>query len=196
MQGRLRRTAQFISVTTYGSAEEAKALLGRIRAIHDRVHGTLPDGTAYSASDPALLTWVHVAGASSFLRAYLRYRDPGLSVSDQDRYFAEVARTAQALGARDVPESRAAVTAYLAAMRPQLRCDARTRAVARAILEQPSPTPMLRPFGELVTRAAVDLLPDWAAAMHGLRVAPSQRPAIRLGLQGVAAVTRWALAAR
>src|SRR3546814_3700279 len=51
MLGRLRRTAQFISGTTYGSREQALALISRVKAIHDHVHGQLPDGTPYSAQD-------------------------------------------------------------------------------------------------------------------------------------------------
>src|SRR5438874_2425453 len=61
MRGRLRRTAQFIAGTSYGARGEAERLIARVRAIHDRVTGVLPDGTPYSANDPALLTWVHVA---------------------------------------------------------------------------------------------------------------------------------------
>ncbi|TFI58636.1 DUF2236 domain-containing protein [Sphingomonas parva] len=194
MAGRLRRTAQFISATTYGSQDDAARLIGRVRTIHDRVHGRLPDGTLYSANDPALLTWVHIAGASSFLEAYRRYRAPGMSARDQDRYFAETAEVARALGANDVPESRRAAATYLRALRPSLRCDERTREVAAALFEEPAPSLALLPFRQLVIRAAIDLLPDWAAAMHGLSVPVPQRPAIRLGLSGVAAVTRWALA--
>ena len=36
----------------------------------------LPDGTPYSANDPELLTFVHVAEVVSFLAAHRRYRDP------------------------------------------------------------------------------------------------------------------------
>jgi uncharacterized protein (DUF2236 family) len=194
MAGRLRRTAQFIAGTTYGSEREAAALIARVRAIHDRVHGRLPDGTLYSANDPDLLTWVHVAGSSSFLAAYVRYRAPRMTGSDQDRYFAETAEVARALGAAEVPESRRAVARYLRAVRPALRCDARTSEVAAALLGEPAPSLALVPFRGLVQRAAIDLLPDWAAAMHGLSVPAAQRPAVRLGLTGVSALTRWALA--
>src|SRR4051795_3919717 len=45
MHGRLRRTARFIATTTYGASEDAHAAIARVRAIHDRVSGTLPDGT-------------------------------------------------------------------------------------------------------------------------------------------------------
>ena len=55
MHGRLRRTARFIAATTYGGPEEAAGLIARINAIHARVQGRLPDGTPYSAQDPALV---------------------------------------------------------------------------------------------------------------------------------------------
>ena len=93
--GRLRRTAQFISLTTFGSTVAAEDAIARVRRIHDQVSGTLPDGTAYDANDPALLTWVHVAEVDSFLRAYVRYREPRLSGADQDRYLAETATIAR-----------------------------------------------------------------------------------------------------
>ncbi|MGP0762238.1 oxygenase MpaB family protein, partial [Escherichia coli] len=70
MLGRLRRTAQFISATTYGSTETAERMIARVRRIHDSVAGTLPDGTPYSANDPELLTFVHVAEVASFLAAH------------------------------------------------------------------------------------------------------------------------------
>ena len=98
-----------------------------MRRIHDRVHGTLPDGTPYSANDPDTLTWVHVAGAQQFLAAYIRYRDPGLSRAAQDEYFAQTARVALELGATQCPQPRQAADRYLRAVRPQLRADERTR---------------------------------------------------------------------
>jgi uncharacterized protein (DUF2236 family) len=85
MHGRLRRTARFIALTTYGGRNEAEAVIARVRSFHDRVRGTLPDGTPYAANDPALLAWVHVTAATSFLNAWRRYVEPGMSAADQDR---------------------------------------------------------------------------------------------------------------
>ncbi len=62
--------------TTYGSRAEALALIERVKHIHLGVTGIAPDGRAYRASDPDLLTWVHMAEVLSFLRAYLRFKDP------------------------------------------------------------------------------------------------------------------------
>src|SRR5690606_8256175 len=61
MLGRLRRTGQFISGTTYGTRKDADWLIDKVRTIPLQVTGTAPDGRPYAASDPALLTWVHVA---------------------------------------------------------------------------------------------------------------------------------------
>lgn len=35
MQGRLRRTARFIALTTYGGQDEARAVIARVRGIHE-----------------------------------------------------------------------------------------------------------------------------------------------------------------
>jgi uncharacterized protein (DUF2236 family) len=78
-------------------------------------------------------------------------------------------------------------------VRPELKVDHRTREVARALLHQPAPSLALAPFQRLVMDAGVDLLPEWAADMHGLYVPMIRRPAVRAGSAGVARVLRWAL---
>ncbi len=194
MAGRLRRTARFIAGTTYGGTAEAERLIARVRAIHARIRGVTPDGIAYAADDPALLTWVHVAEVRSFLAAHLRYRDPAFAPARQDLYYAETATIARRLGAVDVPDSRRAVAAYLTAARPALRHDARTRAVATALLAERGDQPALVPAGMLLKRAALDLLPPFALTLHGHRFAPFERPAIRAGVAGAGHLVRWALA--
>jgi uncharacterized protein (DUF2236 family) len=190
--GRLRRTAQFIALTTFGSTASANAAIDRVRTIHERVTGALPDGTPYSASDPALLTWVHVAEVDSFLRAYVRYREPGLSGAEQDRYLGETAMIAERLGARDVPKSRREVESYFRDVRPALSFDERTREVAAALLAS-GPDALTTSALAIVTPAAIDLLPPWAAVMHGRTPPAISRPAIRLGARGMSNVLRWAL---
>ena len=191
--GRLRRTAQFIAGTTYAARDHADALIAKIRRIHDRVHGVLPDGTPYSANDPATLTWVHIAGASNFLAAYVRYRDPWLPDPAQDRYYRETAVIARALGAEDVPESRRDVAAYLERVRPTLRFDDRTREVSAALLNQPMDNPAAARAGKLLQQAGMDLLPQWAARLHGHAADPARKALVAAGAHGVGAVVRWAL---
>ena len=193
MLGRLRRTSQFISGTTFGSTRDAQWLIERVRTIHLQVVGNAADGTPYAASDPDLLTWVHVAEVRSFLAAHLRYRNPHLSDAAQDIYYNEIALVAERLGARYVPRSRQEVADYLRTMRPQLRCDERSLEVVRVLLNAPAPSRMAKPVGDLMMQAGIGLLPDWAGDMLGLRPAPWKRRAVDLGLQGVAPVLRWAM---
>ncbi len=192
MLGRLRRTARFIAVTTYGERDLAQAAIAKVRAVHEHVRGTLPDGTPYRATDPHLLAWVHVTEAVSFLDAWIRYGEPNMSAADQDRYFLEFADIARALDADPVPETRAEAEALIARYRPELVADDRTRAVADKVLHQPYPSLMMAPAQALIMRAAVDLLPDWAREMHRLGQARATAPLVRSATAGIAGTMRWA----
>ena len=192
MLGRLRRTARFISLTTYASREEAEAAMARVRTVHAQVSGTLPDGTNYSADDPQLLAWVHVSEALSFLNARIRYAEPGMPHVDQDRYFEEMSGIALALGADPVPRSRAAAEQLVERMRPQLLCDARTREIAAIVLKQRPDNLAMAAAQRVIGQAAVDLLPDWAQEMHGLRSTFMTRPFVRTSTLAMAKTLRWA----
>ena len=192
MLGRLRRTARFIAMTSFGVRADAEAAIDRVRGIHDKVDGVLPDGTPYRAGDPMLLAWVHVSEAICFLDAWIRYSEPGMSAADQDRYFAEFARIPEALGADPVPRSRTEAEALIAAMRPELAVDARTREVAALVLNQPARSLSAGPVQAITFQAAVDLLPDWARRMHGLSAPRLTRPLVRAGTFGIARTLRWA----
>jgi len=192
MHGRLRRTAKFIALTTYGGVEEARAVIARVRAIHDQVRGVLPSGAPYAANDPALLAWVHVAETTSFLDAWMRYVEPAMPGAQQDAYFAEMAQIALALGADPVPRSRAEARALIDRYRPQLLCDERTREVARLVLGQRPNHLLGAPLQALVMQAGVDQLPGWARRMQGLPAPLISRPLVRGATLGVAQTLRWA----
>ena len=192
MRGRLRRTARFIALTTYGSRAEAEAVIARVRGIHDHVCGVLPDGRPYAANDPSLLAWVHLTETTSFLNAWVRYAEPAMPASDKDRYFAEMSVVGEALGADPIPRTRAAARVLFEAMRPLMRCDSRTREVARLVMTQPMPNLMAEPLQALTVQAGIDLLPDWARRMHGLHNPVLGRPLVRAGTLGVAQTVRWA----
>lgn len=193
MLGRLRRTSQFISGTTFGATRDADWLIERVRTIHLQVVGSTPDGRRYAASDPDLLTWVHVAEVRSFLAAHLRYRNPHLSDAAQDAYYSEIALIAERLGARDVPRSRQEVADYLRGMRGQLRCDERSQEVVRVLLAAPAPSRLAQPVGSLMMQAGIGLLPDWAGDMLGLRQTVVKQGLIDIGMHSVSPVLRWAM---
>ena len=194
MHGRLKRTARFIALTTYGGRDEAESAIARVRRIHHHVTGTLPDGAPYAADDPALLAWVHVTEATSFLAAWRRYGEPTMRSADQDRYFAEFAQVAVALGADPVPRSRMEAADLIRTMRGDLRVDERTRVVARLVLDQKPATQAIAPMQALTMQAGVDLLPEWARAMHGFAGPGIAAPLVRAGTFGIASTLRWAFA--
>lgn len=192
MLGRLRRTARFIAVTTYADRADALAAIERVKDVHSRVTGTLPDGTPYSANEPQLLAWVHVTEALCFLDAWIQYGEPGMSKGDQDSYFAQFALIAQMLGADPVPQTRAEAVAMVENMRPMLSSDARTKEIRKLVLRQKAPAPAAAPVQAMIMDAAVDLLPAWASALHGFVGPRLTTPVTRLSTAMVARTIRWA----
>jgi uncharacterized protein (DUF2236 family) len=169
---RLSRTASFIAATTYGSTEAAERVIAMVRAVHRRVEGVAPDGRAYSASDPELLRWVHVAEVVSFLRAHRRFDPFPVRGADIDRYFAETATVAELLGATEVPRTRRQVRDYLTGMRTELRADAQAQDLV-AFLRQPiAHDPITRSTHMVLVQAAVGLLPGWARGLYGVHQPP------------------------
>ena len=71
--GRLRRTAHFVGTTTFGTDGQAEAAIAQVRRVHRRVKGIAPDGRPYSADDPDLVTFIHVAEVWSFLESSRRF---------------------------------------------------------------------------------------------------------------------------
>ncbi|MGV8928654.1 MAG: oxygenase MpaB family protein [Brevundimonas sp.] len=191
MHARLRRTAKFIAITTYDHAANGHASIDKVNRIHRKLGGTLPDGTPYTVSDPALLAWVHVTETLSFLDAWIRYAEPGMSRADQDAYLAEMAVVAERLGAVPLPRDRAAAEALIQSFRPRLRADARTHEVAALVMRQTIGSPAVDLAAGVIMQAGMDLLPDWAHAMHNQprRLSP---PMTRRLAQTVARTLQWA----
>jgi uncharacterized protein (DUF2236 family) len=192
MLGRLRRTARFIAVTTYGSRTDAEAAIARVRRIHDRVTGTLPDGTPYAANDPASLAWVHATESWCFLSAWRRYGEPAMTLSDRNLYYADAAVLGRKLGADPVPMSEAVIDAFFVRTRGELQADERAQEVARFLLRQPPQSLTAAPAHAAIFGAAIDLLPDWARRMHDLPNPMLLRPLLRAGTTGLANTLRWA----
>lgn len=192
MLGRLRRTARFIAVTTYAQRSDAEAAIASVNAAHGHVHGARPDGIPYSARDPALLAWVHVTEALCFLDAWQRYGDRRLTTREETEYFTQFGVIAAALGADPIPQNRSEAIALVASFRPELIATDRSKEVARLILSPPQTPVHLLPAQRIAGAAAVDLLPRWAARMHGLAMPRLLKPLVRTGAFGLAGTLRWA----
>jgi uncharacterized protein (DUF2236 family) len=193
MHGRLKRTARFLALTTFGSRAEAEAAIARVNAIHAHLLGTLPDGTAYRVNDPASLAWVHATETVSFLGAYRDLVRPDMSGADQDRYFQEMAQVGRALGAHPVPTTHREAWALIARYRGRLRADARTRDVAARVLGEERDALVSRPVARLIRQAAINGLPGWARTLHGLPSPLAGQLAVRTGTRGLSQLIGWAL---
>jgi uncharacterized protein (DUF2236 family) len=194
--GRLQRTSYFLAVTAFGRASDAQAATDRVRAIHERVTGTAPDGRPYAASDPHLLTWVHIAEADSFLRAHAAFGARPLDQAGRDGYVADLALIGTRLGVPDPPRTEAELADRISQYRAELQGTPQARSAARFLLLSP-PLPMLAraPYGVLAA-AACSLLPAWARRPLNLPYLPLTEAAlVRPAGHAMVRAIRWATTA-
>jgi uncharacterized protein (DUF2236 family) len=194
--GRLQRTSNFLATTTFGTIEDAEALIARVCGIHEGVRGKAPDGRPFAASDPHLLHWVHIAEADSFLRTHQRYAVTPLTPAEADSYVAQSCVVATRLGVMDPPRTVAGLDAAIDSYRPELEGTPAARDAARFLLLHPPLPWIARPGYGALAGGAVALLPMWARQHLGLPHLPLTERAIALPLGGAAtSVIRWALKA-
>jgi|SRR5580658_4487401 uncharacterized protein (DUF2236 family) len=194
--GRLQRTSYFLAVTAFGPASEAQAAIDLVRSTHQRVTGISPDGRAYAASDPHLLTWVHVAEADCFLRAYVAFGSRPLTQSERDGYVADMAVIGARLGVPDPPVTEADLTAEVERFRPELRGTPQSREAARFLLLQPPVPALARVPYAILAGAAVSLLPGWARWHLMLpRLPVTEAALVRPAGHAMVRAIRWATSA-
>ena len=183
---RLRRTGDAAMVTTFGPTAAARARIEGVTRMHGRVAGVSPEGQAYQALDPDLLTWVHLTAGYGFLNAYLRYVDRSLSRADQDRYYAEAVPIGRAFGAPNSPGSVAQADAALAEMAPHLVA----HPIIAEFLEIIARTSPLGAAGRwlqpLVVEASLDLIAAGFRGKLALRQDPARLAVARPILRGLA----------
>jgi uncharacterized protein (DUF2236 family) len=160
---RLRRTAYYVTATTFGDRATADAAAARVRRVHRKIRGIDPvTGRAYSADDPETQLWVHCVEWHSFLAAYRAYGGR-LTAEEQDRYHAEGARVAPLVGLPEamVPRTVAEQRDYFASVRPQLVASVEARQAIDFVLRPPLTRdllPLQIPI-RLVARAALAIVP-------------------------------------
>jgi uncharacterized protein (DUF2236 family) len=183
---RLRRTGAVLDAIAFGTRQDADRATKRVRAIHRRVHGELPDGTPYRADDPELLLWILAAMAESALVVYPRYVRP-LSHAERDALWRDYRIVGRRFGLeqRDMPATIDAFDAYMAARYAsgELVVTDAARELAKEIVMRP-PVPLyLRPLRELVNQITVGLLPGTLRRQYGFRWDPLRAAAHRGGAE-------------
>jgi uncharacterized protein (DUF2236 family) len=192
--GRLRRTTGFIVATTYAPQSEAQKFIRYVRQLHRHVSGQAQDGRPYSAEDPRLLNWVHCTETWSFLRGYERYHGVQLPRAVRDRYFDEMRRIAEALGARGVPRTLEEVEGFFQGIQAELEYSERSRAVLQVLDRVQLPIAAAGWSREVFLGAGAALLPPWALRhMRRSRARRLRDLAAARSLRAVAPVLRAAL---
>ncbi len=172
--GRLTGTVRWIICVTYGSTGQAEAETARVGRLHRRVSGTYSTATGprtYSASDAALVEWVHLAFTEAFLGAHERWGGP--IPGGPDAYVREWAQAGRLMRVADPPETEAALRARMDAYldRGELVSDARVAEVVRFLRDVPF-TGSMRLAYRVLFAAAVASLPRRYRALLGLRRTP------------------------
>jgi len=201
---RLGRTLRALYLITYGARAEAQRAAEAVRTVHSRVQGKtdvqlgpFPPGTPYSASDPALMLWVHATLVEASLTVYQRFVR-ALSSEDQERYYREMALVARLFGtpASVIPPSLPEFHDYFAAeiAGETVAVTAPAREVAAVILDAPLPAPMrlLLPAHRLATAG---LLPPRLRHEYGLRWGPLRELVLPFAARSLRLATTPALIA-
>ena len=183
--GRLARTAEYISVITFGTTAEAQHAAARVRMVHEKLGVDRAD----------LLLWVHLGFVDSLLRAAQR-SGLALTQAEADQYVKEQVISAQLLGAPDAPTTQAELDAAINDYIPLLGATKEAQEAARFIALPPMSlrTRLLTPAAPAwaaVAATAFALLPAWGRNMYGGTLLG---PALALPLlddQGTFAIKAW-----
>jgi len=97
---RLRRTFLFVSQANYGPRWLAFRLAKNLRAMHENIHGKLPDGTRYSAHSEKALFWVHGTLVDTAVTMFELCKRP-LSNKEKDQLVRETYKSALLMGLYD-----------------------------------------------------------------------------------------------
>ena len=192
--GRLRRTATFVGMTTFGSEHEAHEAIERVRAVHHRVRGVSPDGRPYAAGDPELLTWVHAAEVAMFVASAQRFGPVRYRAEEVDRYYTEYAVTALELGAEWVPSTADEMEAYFQHVRPELYAGRQALDARNFLLRGVGRRPEDRLVYAVLAGAAVSLLPGWARLQLRIPAPPIFDPLLAVPVaRAMSSGLRWAV---
>ncbi|MFM8903420.1 MAG: oxygenase MpaB family protein [Actinomycetota bacterium] len=159
--GRLQRTADFLAATSFGPADEAQKIVDRVKAVHLKVNGVASDGRKYSATDPHLLKWVHVAEIDSFLWTYQKFSKAPLDQAGRDGYVKDAAFVARQVGVVDPPETEAEMRAVIQSYRPELKSTRESRDATKYLLFKPPLPGAAKIAYWLLVLATIATLPIW-----------------------------------
>jgi uncharacterized protein (DUF2236 family) len=190
---RLNRTAQVMDTIAFGPRAEADRMTRRVRAMHRRVSGELPEavgrfpaGTPYAADDPVLLLWILATLVDSALLVHGKYVRR-LSRDERDAYWQDYKVIGRLFALRDheMPDTIEDFDAYMHDMLTgeDLHVSPEARDLAVDIVMRPPVPLMARPLLELANFITVGLLPERLRRMYRMSWDPARGLALETGAQ-------------
>ncbi|GAA3291715.1 oxygenase MpaB family protein [Arthrobacter citreus] len=194
--GRLAGTIRWIFTVTYGDTKAARSGSEWVLRLHERVHGTYEDAAGverpYSANDPEIARWVHLAFADAFLSSHQRFGGP--IPGGPDAYVSEWAVAGELMRIDNPPRSEAELREQMAAYDGELRHSAYVQEALGFLRRPPLPRSQLMGYRVLFAGAVASLEPRHRELL-GLReprLGPFRIP-MRLPVKAVLGVIRLGL---
>jgi uncharacterized protein (DUF2236 family) len=112
--GRLWRTLDYVHMLVYGGPENAVRTGRAMRAMHQRIKGTAPDGRHYHALEPEAYAWVHATLALTIIGSHDQFGRP-FSDAQREQFYGEWLGLGRLLGIRerDLPGNWQGFRAYV-----------------------------------------------------------------------------------
>jgi uncharacterized protein (DUF2236 family) len=194
--GRLAGTIRWIFTVTYGDTKAARSGSEWVLRLHERVHGMYEDAAGverpYSANDPEIARWVHLAFADAFLSSHQRFGGP--IPGGPDAYVSEWAVAGELMHIDNPPRSEAELREQMAAYDGELRHSAYVQEALGFLRRPPLPRSQLMGYRVLFAGAVSSLEPRHRELL-GLkepRIGPFRIP-MRLPVKAVLGVIRLGL---
>ncbi|MDN3481395.1 oxygenase MpaB family protein [Arthrobacter sp. APC 3897] len=194
--GRLAGTIRWIFTVTYGDTKAARSGSEWVLRLHERVHGMYEDAAGverpYSANDPEIARWVHLAFTDAFLSSHQRFGGP--IPGGPDAYVSEWAVAGELMRIDNPPRSEAELRAQMAAYDGELRDSAYVQEALGFLRRPPLPRSQLMGYRVLFAGAVSSLEPRHRELL-GLkepRIGPFRIP-MRLPVKAVLGVIRLGL---
>lgn len=194
--GRLAGTIRWIFTVSYGGTAAAQAASDKVLRIHDHIRGSYTtntgEGRPYTANDPDLLRWVHLAFTQAFLGTHEAYG--GSIPGGADAYVADWAVAGALMHVDNPPTTRAELDAQLAAFTPELRHDQRVAETIAFIKDPPLPRSQQSGYKVLFAAAVASLPPEYRELLQlrAPRLGPVPLP-VTVPAKAVLAVVQWSL---
>lgn len=167
--GRLARTATVMNTVYFGRREDADAQTARVRRVHSRIRGVLPEpagpfpaGTPYAADDPKFLLWTLAPLFESADRIYRLYVG-GLSRDERDALWRDYRVVGRLFGLADdeMPRTIEDFDDYYRSVihGGELHVTARARELGKATVFNPPAPIYMRWLVEMVNFVVIGSLP-------------------------------------